>query len=184
MALMEYRAPRWLPGGHLQTIYPATMIARPAVAMRRERWQTPDGDFIDIDFLDGEPGKPLVVLFHGLEGSSDSHYARELMALSQALGWSGAMPHFRGCSGEINLAPRFYHSGDAEEVGWIMQRMKTCAGAPGRGQAVRGRRVAGRQCAAALAGRIAARGRLRRCRRRGLGAAGPGAAAARRCRPA
>ena len=57
---MDYRAPRWLPGGHLQTIYPATMIAKPAVAMRRERWPTPDGDFIDIDFLDGAPGKPLV----------------------------------------------------------------------------------------------------------------------------
>ena len=121
---MDYRAPRWLPGGHLQTIYPATMIAKPAVAMRRERWQTPDGDFIDIDFLDGAPGQPLVVLFHGLEGSSDSHYARELMALAHALGWSGAIPHFRGCSGEINLGPRFYHSGDAEEVNWIMQRLK------------------------------------------------------------
>jgi predicted alpha/beta-fold hydrolase len=121
---MDYRAPRWLPGGHLQTIYPATMIAKPAVAMRRERWQTPDGDFIDIDFLDGVPGQPLVVLFHGLEGSSDSHYARELMAHAQTLGWSGAIPHFRGCSGEINLGPRFYHSGDAEEVGWIMQRLK------------------------------------------------------------
>lgn len=121
---MEYRAPRWLPGGHLQTIYPATMIAKPAVDMRRERWQTPDGDFIDIDFLDGQPGQPMVVLFHGLEGSSESHYARELMAHARQLGWSGAIPHFRGCSGEINLGPRFYHSGDAEEVGWIMQRLK------------------------------------------------------------
>jgi predicted alpha/beta-fold hydrolase len=124
---MDYRAPRWLPGGHLQTIYPATLIARPAVAMRRERWQTPDGDFIDIDFLDGKPGQPLVVLFHGLEGSSDSHYARELMAHAQQLGWWGAIPHFRGCSGEINLGPRFYHSGDATEVGWILQRLKTSA---------------------------------------------------------
>jgi predicted alpha/beta-fold hydrolase len=124
---MDYRAPRWLPGGHLQTIYPATLIAKPAVAMRRERWQTPDGDFIDIDFLDGKPGQPLVVLFHGLEGSSDSHYARELMAHAQQLGWCGAIPHFRGCSGEINLGPRFYHSGDATEVGWIMQRLQASA---------------------------------------------------------
>ena len=124
---MDYRAPRWLPGGHLQTIYPATLIAKPAVAMRRERWPTPDGDFIDIDFLDGKPGQPLVVLFHGLEGSSDSHYARELMAHAQQLGWWGAIPHFRGCSGEINLGPRFYHSGDATEVGWIMQRLQASA---------------------------------------------------------
>ena len=121
---MEYRAPRWLPGGHLQTIYPATLIAKPAVPMRRERWHTPDGDFIDIDFLDGEPGQPLVVLFHGLEGSSDSHYSREMMALARQLGWSGAIPHFRGCSGEINLGPRFYHSGDAQEIGWMLQQLK------------------------------------------------------------
>jgi uncharacterized protein len=121
---MKYAAPSWLPGGHLQTIYPATMIARPQVAYRRERWPTPDGDFIDVDFVDGEAGKPFVTLFHGLEGSSDSHYARSLMALVKSLGWSGAVPHFRGCSGELNIAPRFYHSGDAQEVDWIVRRLK------------------------------------------------------------
>ncbi|WP_019141789.1 YheT family hydrolase [Noviherbaspirillum massiliense] len=120
---MTYSAPRWLPGGHLQTIYPATCIAKPRVAYRRERWDTPDGDFIDIDFVDGKPGQPFIVLFHGLEGSSDSHYARSLMAHIAALGWSGAVPHFRGCSGELNLAPRFYHSGDAAEVDWIVRRL-------------------------------------------------------------
>lgn len=120
---MQYAAPPWLPGGHLQTIYPATCIAKPKVDFRRERWDTPDGDFIDVDFVDGEPGSPFVVLFHGLEGSSDSHYARALMAQLQALGWSGAVPHFRGCSGELNQAPRFYHSGDAEEVNWIIRRL-------------------------------------------------------------
>lgn len=120
---MTYAAPRWLPGGHLQTIYPATCIAKPKVAYRRERWPTPDEDFIDIDFVDGLPDHPFVVLFHGLEGSSDSHYARSLMAHIKALGWSGAVPHFRGCSGELNHAPRFYHSGDAEEVDWIIRRL-------------------------------------------------------------
>jgi predicted alpha/beta-fold hydrolase len=120
---MHYPAPSWLPGGHLQTIYPAKCIPKPKVAYRRERWPTPDGDFIDIDFVDGQPGQPFVVLFHGLEGSSDSHYARALMAQVAALGWSGAVPHFRGCSGELNHAPRFYHSGDASEVEWIIQRL-------------------------------------------------------------
>jgi predicted alpha/beta-fold hydrolase len=124
MAFMDYRAPRWLPGGHLQTIYPATCIRRPAIKLRRERWDTPDGDFIDVDFLDGQPGKPLLVLFHGLEGSSDSHYARELMAHAKRLGWSGAVPHFRGCSGEINIGPRFYHSGDAQELDWVLRRLR------------------------------------------------------------
>lgn len=121
---MKYHAPRWLPGGHLQTIYPAICIPRPFVQFRRERWKTPDEDFVDIDFVDGDSDKPLLVLFHGLEGSSNSHYARSLMAHLSALGWNSAIPHFRGCSGELNLAPRFYHSGDAQEVQWIMQGMR------------------------------------------------------------
>ncbi len=125
---MKYAAPFWLPGGHLQTIFPATCIVKPKVIYRRERWQTPDGDFIDIDFVDGQlersdVARPFIVLFHGLEGSSDSHYARALMAHVTALGWSGAVPHFRGCSGEPNHAPRFYHSGDAQEVDWIIRRL-------------------------------------------------------------
>lgn len=120
---MKYTAPFWLPSGHLQTIYPATCIAKPAVPFRRERWDTPDGDFIDVDFVDGRPGQPFVVLFHGLEGSSDSHYARALMAELAARGWSGAVPHFRGCSGESNRAPRFYHSGDSTEIDWIVRRL-------------------------------------------------------------
>ncbi len=124
---MQYRAPSWLPGGHLQTIYPATCVARPAVAYRRERWEAPDGDFVDIDFVDGAPGAPLVVLFHGLEGSSGSHYALALMAALAERGWSGAVPHFRGCSGEPNRAPRFYHSGDSHEIDWIVRRLRTRA---------------------------------------------------------
>ena len=120
---MRYTAPFWLPSGHLQTIYPAIAIAKPAVKFRRERWDAHDGDFVDVDFVDGEPGKPFVVLFHGLEGSSNSHYARALMAAIAARGWSGAVPHFRGCSGEPNLAPRFYHSGDAQEIDWILRRL-------------------------------------------------------------
>jgi predicted alpha/beta-fold hydrolase len=125
-----YRAPAWLPGGHLQTIYPATCVARPGVSYRRERWDAPDGDFVDVDFVDGQPGQPLVVLFHGLEGSSHSHYARALMAALAARGWSGAVPHFRGCSGEPNRAPRFYHSGDSQEIDWIVRRLRERA--PGR----------------------------------------------------
>jgi predicted alpha/beta-fold hydrolase len=120
---MKYAAPSWLPGGHLQTIFPAKCIIKPKVAYRRERWHTPDNDFVDIDFVDGRPGRPFIVLFHGLEGSSDSHYARALMAHAASLGWSGAVPHFRGCSGELNHAPRFYHSGDAQEVDWILRRL-------------------------------------------------------------
>jgi predicted alpha/beta-fold hydrolase len=125
---MDYTAPRWLPGGNLQTIW-AALYARRAEAgvpaLHRERWRTPDGDFIDVDFAHAPagPGKPLLVLFHGLEGSSSSHYAQAFAAYAVANGMDFAVPHFRGCSGEINLAPRAYHSGDYEEIGWMLARL-------------------------------------------------------------
>ncbi|MDM0067444.1 alpha/beta fold hydrolase [Variovorax sp. J31P207] len=126
---MQYVAPRWLPGGNLQTIWPALYARRaeaPLPAYRRERWDTPDGDFVDVDFLDAAVAgpKPLLVLFHGLEGSSSSHYAEVFGAYAHARGWDYAVPHFRGCSGELNLAPRAYHSGDFEEIGWILARLR------------------------------------------------------------
>ncbi|MCG2586436.1 YheT family hydrolase [Massilia sp. TS11] len=127
---MHYTQPVWLPGGHLQTIVPALWSRKPRLHYRRERWDTPDADFIDVDFIDAAAGQPLVVLFHGLEGSSDSHYARALMAAVQARGWAGAVPHFRGCSGELNRAPRFYHSGDAREIDWILRRLAARASGP------------------------------------------------------
>ncbi len=118
-----YRAPTWLPGAHAQTIYPL-LIKSAAPAYRRERWDTPDGDFIDLDWIDGPPGAPLVVLFHGLEGSSHSHYAREVMQAVAAHGLCGVVPHFRGCSGELNRMPRAYHSGDYLEIDWILRRLQ------------------------------------------------------------
>lgn len=123
MKQSHYLTPPWLKNGHFQTIIPAKLLANPAVSYRRERWTCPDGDFIDLDFVDAAPGQPLVVLFHGLEGNSDSHYARALMAAVQQRGWAGVVVHFRGCSGELNEAPRFYHSGDAAEVDWILRRL-------------------------------------------------------------
>ena len=119
-----YRAPRWLRGGHAQTIYPAVFLRGQAPRYRRERWDTPDGDFIDLDFLDGAPsGAPRVALFHGLEGSSSSHYAVALMRALKRASWNGVVVHFRGCSGEINRLPRAYHSGDAPEIAWVLARL-------------------------------------------------------------
>lgn len=119
-----YRAPRWLPGGHAQSIYPLLIKPQP-FPYRRQRWETPDGDFIDLDWSPApRPDAPLVVLFHGLEGSSNSHYALSLMAALKAIGWSGVVVHFRGCSGELNRLPRAYHSGDSAEVDWVLRRLK------------------------------------------------------------
>jgi predicted alpha/beta-fold hydrolase len=94
----------------------------PRVALERERWETPDGDFIDVDFAGPASGRRLVV-FHGLEGCSDSHYARAIAAHASQRGWRVAVPHWRGCSGEPNRKPRAYHSGDTEEVDWIVNRL-------------------------------------------------------------
>ncbi|MCW5651776.1 MAG: alpha/beta fold hydrolase [Ramlibacter sp.] len=126
---MNYVAPWWLPGGNLQTIWPALYARRvfgPHPQYRRERWDTPDGDFIDVDFLDPAPDRtrPLLVLFHGLEGSSRSHYAEAFADWAREQGWAYAVPHFRGCSGELNRAPRAYHSGDFEEIDWVLRRLR------------------------------------------------------------
>jgi uncharacterized protein len=187
---MNYAAPWWLPGGNLQTIWAALRSRRylgEQPVFRRERWTTPDSDFVDVDWLNGAPtlvasrtalapegaglpwggpaemlpprspasrdslppvgvglawdgpalrpdssafvtagvatGKqPLLVVFHGLEGSSASHYAEAFADVARARGWACAVPHFRGCSGELNLGPRAYHSGDFEEIDWILKR--------------------------------------------------------------
>ena len=127
---MNYVAPSWLPGGNLQTIWPA-LYARRVLGVppkyRRERWIAPDTDFIDVDWLeDLAPAheRPLLVLFHGLEGSSASHYAEAFADFARERGMAYAVPHFRGCSGELNAGPRAYHSGDYEEIGWILQRFR------------------------------------------------------------
>ena len=187
---MNYAAPWWLPGGNLQTIWAALRSRRflgQQPVFRRERWTTPDSDFVDVDWTndtptlvasrtalppegagvarggpaemlpprsfasrnslppegagvarggpalrpdspalvnaDGARGKqPLLVVFHGLEGSSASHYAEAFADVARSRGWACAVPHFRGCSGELNLGPRAYHSGDFEEIDWILKR--------------------------------------------------------------
>lgn len=130
---MFYDAPWWLPGGNLQTIYAALRSQRylaEAPSFRRERWTTPDDDFVDVDFARHAAAgvaagqQPLLVVFHGLEGSSASHYAQAFADVARVYGWACAVPHFRGCSGELNRAPRAYHSGDFEEIDWILRRFR------------------------------------------------------------
>ncbi len=135
--MKAFRAPVWLPGGNLQTIWAATHARRhlgPPPSFTRERWTTPDGDFIDVDHLqrpaDAPPPVQHLVLFHGLEGSSDSQYAQAFASVARQRGWAYSVPHVRGCSGALNLAPRAYHSGDFEEIGWILQRLRASSAAP------------------------------------------------------
>ena len=122
--MISYRPPKWLPGGHAQTLYPLLIKPEP-LPYRRQRCDTPDGDFIDLDWIDtADQSTPLVVLFHGLEGSSNSHYAIALMRALSAIGWGGVVVHFRGCSGEINRLPRAYHSGDSDEIDWVLRKIQ------------------------------------------------------------
>lgn len=132
---MHYQAPVWLPGGNAQTIWAALYARRfdgAAPVFKRERWPTPDADFIDVDWLEpavnAPPPRTLLVMFHGLEGNSQSQYAQAFAAYARRQGWGFAMPHFRGCSGELNLAPRAYHSGDYREIDWILQRFAATPG--------------------------------------------------------
>ncbi|MDN0082893.1 alpha/beta fold hydrolase [Crenobacter sp. SG2305] len=118
-----YRAPRWLKGGNAQTIWPALSLKLPTPTYRRELWPTPDGGMIALDFIDGQLGAPLVVLFHGLEGSSQSHYAKALMHEVKRRSWHGVVSHFRGCGGVENTQRRAYHAGDSAEVAWILQKL-------------------------------------------------------------
>jgi predicted alpha/beta-fold hydrolase len=128
----NYQAPWWLPGGNAQTIYAAKWAkstGQHQTAWLRERWKTPDADFVDVDWINKEQPQtdtnaPQLVLFHGLEGSSDSHYAQAFASQAIRQGWRMALPHFRGCSGDINLAPRAYHSGDMDEIDWLLDEFR------------------------------------------------------------
>lgn len=136
--MKTYQAPWWLPGGNLQTIWAALNARRfthfPPV-FRRQRWTTPDHDFVDVDWLVPQESPlnapldtkklPLLVVFHGLEGSSGSHYAQAFADVASRHSWACAVPHFRGCSGQINLAPRAYHSGDFTEIDWFLRNFAT-----------------------------------------------------------
>ena len=113
----DYVAPRWLSGAQIQTIFAAKVCKKPSVKYRRERWETWDDDFIDVDWATPEaadPETPIIVNFHGLEGSSKSHYALALMHETVKRGWRGCVPMFRSCSGELNRQIKTYHAGDID----------------------------------------------------------------------
>ena len=110
-----FRPAWWLPGPHLQTLWPVFLRPVAHVKLIRERLELPDGDFVDLDWGPPHPG-PLVVVFHGLEGSSRSHYAAGILTALDAAGYQGTVMHFRGCSGEVNRLPRSYHAGDTHDM--------------------------------------------------------------------
>ena len=120
----NYKAPWWLPNAHMQTLYPALLRKRPtALNLKRERLITADNDFIDIDWY-GQEDKPLVILLHGLTGSSNSSYISGLQQFLQKNGLRTATLNFRGCSGVPNNLARGYHSGDTEDLNFLYQTIR------------------------------------------------------------
>ena len=126
-----FRPPWWGRNGHVQTIW-GSLCRTDRLTLRRERLSTPDGDFVDLDWLDVDgdvTGAPTLLVLHGLEGSSRSHYVSGLLRAGRAAGWHGVAFNFRSCSGELNRLPRFYHSGETGDLAWVVRTL--VARAPG-----------------------------------------------------
>jgi len=121
-----YRPPSWLPNGHLQTIFPSVFRKVPEVNYVRERVDTPDGDFLNLDwaYAHGRPAEPppsLVVLSHGFEGDSSRQYVRGMVRTMVRNGFDCLAWNFRSCGGEMNLRPRFYHSGATDDLDLVIR---------------------------------------------------------------
>jgi predicted alpha/beta-fold hydrolase len=130
-ASSAYAPARWLRGGHAHTVFANFARLRPRPRGTRERWELPDGDFLDLDRFPGPSADaPLVVVCHGLEGSSRAHYVRGLVAAALGRGLGALALNFRGCSGEPNRLPRFYHSGETGDLDAVVRR--AAAERPGR----------------------------------------------------
>jgi len=124
LARHPFAPPWWLRNAHIQTVAAryARRLPRPE-GLRVERWDTPDGDFLDVYFLDGDPAMPTALLLHGLEGSIDSTYYLGLIGELARFGWNVAAMEFRSCSGEMNRAARMYHSGETEDIAFVAARL-------------------------------------------------------------
>lgn len=120
----KFKPAWWLPNAHMQTLYPALFRnMKVPLNLKRERLITPDNDFIDIDWC-GEKNKPLVILLHGLTGSSKSSYILGLQHFLLNNGLRSVALNFRGCSGEPNNLARGYHSGDTEDLNFLYQTIR------------------------------------------------------------
>ena len=118
----DYSVPFYLTNPHLQTIYPSLYRKVAGVQYTRERFILSDGDFIDLDYSK-IGSKKLVNVLHGLEGSADRPYVRGIVRIFNENGWDGLGVNFRGCSGEHNLRPQTYHSGETGDLGQIINKI-------------------------------------------------------------
>jgi predicted alpha/beta-fold hydrolase len=113
-----------LTSPHSQTIYASLVRPSRAPSLRRERYELPDGDFVDLDTFDGAPGAPHVLALHGLEGSSRSGYILAILRGAFERGWGATALNFRSCSGEPNRLARSYHSGEIGDALAVMKHLR------------------------------------------------------------
>ena len=123
--IADFRAPPGLGNRHVQTLLPRA-LPRVTLETRDEILELPDGDFVELAWARPAPAEakaPILVLFHGLEGSIDSPYARALLNAATGLGWRAVLMHFRGCGMHPNRLPRAYHSGDTDDAAFLIERL-------------------------------------------------------------
>jgi predicted alpha/beta-fold hydrolase len=113
----------WIPGGHLQTLWGKLFRRQPPAPTTLERWETPDGDFVELHRLSAAPGTPRVLLLHGLEGTVRSHYAQGLLNEAARRKWGADLLIFRSCGSEPNRTRRFYHSGETTDAALVLERV-------------------------------------------------------------
>ncbi|MFN7131759.1 MAG: YheT family hydrolase [Myxococcales bacterium] len=121
---------RGLASGHAQTIYASVVRSARLPPVRRERWDTPDGDFLDVDVLEAPATAPHLVVLHGLEGSSRAGYVAAILRGAHARGWGALAMNFRSCSGEPNRLAHSYHSGLIEDPLFVVGRLKERVSGP------------------------------------------------------
>ncbi|MDC9728438.1 MAG: hydrolase [Methyloprofundus sp.] len=114
----------WCRNRHLQTIIPSLFRKVKSPSLKRERLVTVDGDFLDLDFC-GAGNQPLVILLHGLTGSSQSSYILGLQVSLLKQGLRSVALNFRGCSEEFNQTSRCYHSGETGDIDFLYRTLKT-----------------------------------------------------------
>ncbi len=119
----QFHPATWLPNGHFQTVFASLLMPAPRLTYRREILELPDGDIVAADWLDGDATKPLFILVHGMEGNSESRYARLLMSKCQELGWTGVVLHMRSCGGLINRLRNFYHAGFYQDIEYFIDKV-------------------------------------------------------------
>jgi predicted alpha/beta-fold hydrolase len=121
----------WIPGGHLQTLWGKLFRRQAPAPTVLERWDTPDGDFLELHRLSAPPGTPRVLLLHGLEGTVRSHYAQGLLNEAHRRGWGADLLIFRSCGSEPNRTRRFYHSGETSDTAFVLDRIaRDCPTSP------------------------------------------------------